>query len=225
MTAEPTLSLIPLFAGLTPEELEPLQALTRRVAVKEGQVLFTQGDPGETLYLIETGRLKVYTLDTEGQEVVLDIMGPDDVIGELALLDGQPRSATVEALSECDLLAIDREPFLAHLMQHPETALRLMEYLTRNLRQRVFHAETLALSHSAARLAHVLLFLAERDGRVEPGLVTATLNQKDLAAAVGTSEEWVHNMLAEWCRDGIIGMTGSRRLILHDVEALRALRG
>jgi CRP-like cAMP-binding protein len=87
----------------------------------------------------------------------------------------------------------------------------------------VLQNEVVTVSSSATRLAHTLLFLAEKDGRIEPGLVTNTLNKKDIAAAIGTSEEWVEQMLAEWAREGIIGITGSRRLLLHDVEALRAL--
>ena len=217
------LQLIPLFAGLDPKALEPLCAAARRIAIKEGEILFKQGEPGDTLYLIEEGRLKVFTTGADEQEVVLDIMGPDQVIGELALLDGGPRSASIQALSGCDLLALDREPFMGHLRQNPETAIHLLTYLSANLRQRVLQAETPAVSNSAARLAHALLFLAERDGQIEPGVVTSTLRVKDLAAAIGTSPEWVSQMLNEWCRDGIIGMSGARRLLLHDVRALLVL--
>jgi CRP/FNR family cyclic AMP-dependent transcriptional regulator len=217
------LEIIPLFAGLSREALEPLCAATHRVMVSGGEILFKQGDPGQTMYLIEEGRAKVYTCGADNQEIVLDILGPDQVIGELALLDGKPRSATVQALSDCQLLALDREPFMAHLRQNPETAIHLLNYLSANLRQRVLQAETASVSDSTARLAQVLLFLAERDGEIEPGLVTSTLRTKDLAAAIGTSEEWVSQMLNEWCLDGIIGMTGSRRLLLHDVEALKVL--
>jgi CRP/FNR family cyclic AMP-dependent transcriptional regulator len=217
------LEIIPLFAGLERKALEPLCAATHRVMVSEGEILFRQGDPGQTMYLIEEGRVKVCTRGADNQEIVLDILGPDQVIGELALLDGKPRSATVQALSDCQLLALDREPFMAHLRQNSETAIHLLNYLSANLRQRVLQAETASVSDSTARLAQVLLFLAERDGEIEPGLVTSTLRIKDLAAAIGTSEAWVSQMLNEWCLDGIIGMTGPRRLLLHDVEALKVL--
>jgi CRP-like cAMP-binding protein len=217
------LEVIPLFAGLKREALEPLCGAAHRVMVSGGEILFHQGDPGQTMYLIEEGRAKVYTRGADNQEIVLDILGPDQVIGELALLDGKPRSATVQALSDCQLLALDREPFMAHLRHNPETAIHLLDYLSANLRQRVLQAETASVSDSTARLAQVLLFLAERDGEIEPGLVTSTLRIKDLAAAIGTSEAWVSQMLNEWCLDGIIGMTGPRRLLLHDVAALEVL--
>jgi CRP/FNR family cyclic AMP-dependent transcriptional regulator len=217
------LEVIPLFTGLKREALEPLCAGAHRVTLSAGEILFQQGDPGETMYLIEEGRVTVYTHGADNQEIVLDILGPDQVIGELALLDGKPRSATVRALTDCQLLALDRGPFMAHLRQNPETAIHLLDYLSGNLRQRVLQAEAASVSDSTARLAQVLLFLAERNGAIEPGLVTSALHIKDLAAAIGTSEEWVSQMLNEWCRDGIIGMTGPRRLLLHHVEALKVL--
>jgi CRP-like cAMP-binding protein len=222
-TIESRLALIPLFAGLSPDQLAPLSSATRAVSLKEGELLCKQGEPGDTMYLIDEGRLKVYIQGTDNKEVVLDILGPDDVIGELALLDGQPRSAYAQALSDCELLALDRAPFLQHLRQYPATAIHLLTYLSMRLRQTVLQAESLAVNDSVGRLAHVILFLAERDGEIEPGVVTSALRKKDLAAAIGCSEEWVTRMLQEWSRDGIIGMTGPRRLILHDVAALKAL--
>lgn len=218
-----TLAAIPFFAGLDESALTPLVAAARLVTLDAGEILCRQGEPGNTMYLVLEGRLKVSILGPDQQEVVLDVAGPDNVLGELSLIDGEPRSATVEAVSDCKLVALDREPFLQHLSQNALTALHLLHYLATTMRQRVLQNEVVTVSSSSTRLAHTLLFLAEKDGRIEPGVVTNTLNKKDIAAAIGTSEEWVERMLAEWAREGIIGMTGSRRLLLHDVEALRAL--
>lgn len=218
-----TLAAIPFFAGLGEAALAPLVETARVVTLGAGEVLCTQGEPGNTMYMVLDGRLKVSILGPEQQEIVLDIAGPDSVLGELSLIDGQPRSATIEALGDCTLVALDRDPFLQHLSQNALTALHLLHYLATTMRQRVLQNEVVTVSRSATRLAQTLLFLAEKDGRIEPGLVTNTLNKKDIAAAIGTSEEWVAQMLAAWCHEGIIGMTGARRLLLHDVEALRVL--
>lgn len=217
------LAMIPLFAGLDRDALLPLAGAVRQVTLPERTVLFEQGDPGSTLYLVVDGTLKVYLRGEDDQETVLDIIVPDQVLGEMALIDGKPRSASAVALSDCTLLALDREPFMEHLEAHPKTAIHLLQYLCSNLRQRVLQAEVPAMHNSAARLAHAILFLAERDGSIEPGLVTSALRKKDLAAAIGTSEAWVTQMLDQWSRDGIIGMTGTRRLLLHDVAALVTL--
>lgn len=217
------LARIPLFAGLDAAALTPLAESVRRVQLAEGETVCSQGEPGNTLYIVLTGRLKVFTHGPNDQEIVLDIVGPDQVLGELALLDGKSRSATVEAVSACELLALDREPFMQHLENYPKTAIHLLQYLSASLRQRVLQTEVTEVRTSASRLAHTILFLADRNGKIEPGLVTSRLSKRDLAAAIGTSREWVSQMLKEWSREGIIGLTGSRRLLLHDVEALRAL--
>lgn len=218
-----TLAAIPLFAGLNESALAPLVAAARHVTLNAGDVLCTQGEPGETMFLVLDGRLKIFIQGPDEKEIVLDIAGPDNVIGELSLIDGQPRSASIQALTECSLLALDRDPFMQHLAQNALTTLHMLHYLATIMRQRVLENEVVMTSSSVTRLAQTLLFLAERDGRVEQGLITNRLNQKNLASAIGTSEEWVAQMLAEWCREGIIGMTGARRLLLHDVDALRAL--
>ena len=220
-----TLKKVPLFADIDDAVLEQVCGSVRPLTLKAGELLFSQGDPGETLYLIESGRLKVYAQGPNEQEILLDIVSEGHVIGELALLDGKPRSASVLALEDSDLLALDREPFMAHLHQSAETAIRLLIHLAEMLRQRVLETETSSEINSQARLAHTLLFLAEREGRIEPGVVTSTLRKKTLAAATGASEEWVTQMLNDWCREGVIGMTGTRRLLLHDVDALRVLCG
>ncbi len=217
------LAAVPLLAGLSTEELAVLDRSLRTVSLKEGETLFHQGDPGDALYIIESGQLKVCTHGTDNQEIVLNIMGTGDRFGELALLDGQPRVATIVALTDCELLALDRAPFIGYVWQRPEMAIRMLAHVSNQLRQRVVMHETLDTRDSVSRLAQVVLFLAERDGSVEPGVVTSTLNKKQMAEAIGTSEEWVTRMLAEWSQEGIIGMTGPRRLILHDVEALKRL--
>jgi len=100
-----------------------------------------------------------------------------------------------------------------------------MANMSARLRQTGLQTESLSASDSQARLAQAILFLAERDGEVTAGLATSVLNKKDIAATIGTSEEWVNRTLSDWSRDGIIGITGGRRLLLHDVDALRALSG
>lgn len=220
---ESRLASIPLLAGLSPKELAPLRDVVRRLNLNRGEMLFRQGEPGTTMYLLEQGSLKVYTVGPQGEETVLDDLESGDVLGELSLLDGQPRSTFAQATSDSELLALDRGPFMEHLRRHPETAITMLTNLSVRVRQTAVQPQTVSAGDGEARLAQVLLFLAERNGTIETGLVTSTLNQKNLAEAIGASEEWVSQMLDEWCRLGIIGMTGSRRLLLHDVQALEEL--
>jgi len=219
------LAALPLFHGLSPEFLGPLSEHVRQFSLGQGEILFQKGDPGGSMFIVESGSVRVYTLGEGERQVVLDVLGPGDVLAEMSLLDGRPRSAYAQAETDSTLYALDREPFLQHLQAHPETAIALLGNLSARLRQTVFHAEAVTVRGSAARLARVILLLADRDGVTQSGLVTSRLNRKDIAVAIGTSEEWVTQMLTEWSRDGIIGMTGPRRLILHDVEALRLIGG
>jgi len=217
------LQAVPLFRGLSPEALAPVCDTLRSFTLKQGEFLFRKGDSGNSMFIVESGKLRVYTLGESERHVLLDLLGPGDVLGELYLLDGRPRTAYAQAETDCVLWALDRAPFLAHVQSHPETAIQLLGNLSARLRQTVVQAESLALRGSASRLAQVVLFLADRDGEPQTGLVTSRLNRRDLAAAIGTSEEWVIQMLNEWSLEGIIGMTGPRRLLLHDVEALQRL--
>lgn len=214
---------IPLFKGLSAGQLRSLCDEMRRFTLKQGELLFQKGQPGSSMFLIEEGELKVYTLGAGERQVILDVLGPGDVLGELTLLDGRARTSYAQAQTDCQVLALDREPFMKYLHQYPETAIELLSYLTGRLRQMVVHAEQLPVNNSRARLAHALIFLAERDGEIERGLVTSTLRKRDLAAAIGVSEEWVSQTLTEWSHDGIIGMPSSRRLLLHDVDMLRRM--
>lgn len=217
------LGTVPLFRELSAEALGDVCEQLRLFSLHQGEMLFQQGDPGTSMFIVDQGKLRVYTLGEGERHVLLDVLGPGDVIGELTLLDGRPRTAYAQAETDCDIFALDREPFLERLRDRPDTAIALMSNVSMRLRQTVFQAESVEVRGSASRLAHVVLFLADRDGETLTGLVTSRLNRKDIAAAIGTSEEWVTQMLSEWSRDGIIGMTGMRRLILHDIEALRAI--
>jgi len=219
------LASIALFSGVSLDELASLAAGMYQVTLRENEMLFEQGQPGDTMYLIEEGELKIFTLGTGGREVVIDILSTGDVLGQLSLVDGKAHTVYARAMTDCLLMALSRGPFLDHMRQHPDTTVQLMANMSARLRQTGLQTESLSASDSQARLAQAILFLAERDGEVTAGLATSVLNKKDIAATIGTSEEWVNRTLSDWSRDGIIGITGGRRLLLHDVDSLRALSG
>jgi len=220
---EDRLSQIPLFAGLSPDELRLLAQAARHVVLEAGDMLFEQGDAGSTLYMIAEGRLRLFIRQDGNEELAVDVLGPGEVVGELSLFDPEPHKVSAQAEIETEVLALDRKAFLKFLRQYPEASVHMMKYLSERLRDTAPSARVHVGEGTPARLAHVLLFLADHDGDIQPGLVTSTLRKKDLADAIGTSEEWVAQMLEAWSQEGIIGMTGPRRLILHDVEALKAL--
>src|SRR5262249_4963325 len=155
-------------------------AKPRRYQARETVV--QQGDESGDLYAVLDGRLKVSTANTEGDEMVLSILGAGDVFGEIALLDRQPRSATVSALDTCELLVIERGAFQSLLMRLPALSLSLMRVMAKRLRELSEHAQDVSLLGVGARLARTLLALGRRFGERRGGRlrVELKLSQQEL---------------------------------------------
>src|SRR5581483_6556683 len=128
------LAHVPLFSGLAPSELETLGHSLRPRRYARGDIIFQQGDPGDTLYVIESGEVKVVLSSADGREAILTILGPGHFFGELSLLDSEPRSADVIAKEDCSLLALHRKDFQEFLGGHPHAAIKLLAVLSRRLR-------------------------------------------------------------------------------------------
>ena len=150
-TAGTTLSHIPLFARLDPAGDEALLQRLIRTTLKENEPVFWFGDSGDTLYIIDTGRVAVTAPDADGNHVLLDTIGPGGIFGELSLLDGGPRSATVRAISDCSLLALNREAFHAFLHERPDAAIDILQVL--GARQRTSTATIRGMRNPNAAIA------------------------------------------------------------------------
>ncbi|MCC6992278.1 MAG: DUF1003 domain-containing protein [Acidobacteria bacterium] len=146
-----TLSHIPLFARLDAAGDDALLRRLTRKTVKENEPVFWFGDTGDTLYIIDTGRVAVTAPDADGNHVLLDTLGPGGIFGELSLLDGGPRSATVRAISDCSLLALNRDAFHAFLHERPDAAIDILQVL--GARQRSSTATIRGLKNPNAAIA------------------------------------------------------------------------
>ena len=205
------LSKVPFFAGVPAEELEKLATSLQRRTVRAGKAVFRQDDPGSSLYVIESGVVKVQRTSPEGKEVILTILGPGDFFGELALLDGEPRSADAVAKEDTALLVLERDDFLAFLDKAPEVATKLLAALSRRLRRTDQLVQDAAFLDVPARLARALLQLSE-----SPEAATG-LTQSELAAMVGASRESVNRWLQFYRRRGLIeSASGSIRVLQPD---------
>jgi CRP-like cAMP-binding protein len=174
-----------------------------------------------------TGRLKVSSSNALGDEIVLSILGPGDVFGEIALLDGKARSATVSALEDCELLVIGREVFRDLLVELPPLTLSLMTIMARRLRHLTEHTQDVSLLDVERRLAKAILSLAARFGEDHGhGRITLEprLSQQELANMVGASRELVNRRLRTWVDDGIISMTAGE-LVIENAGALANVAG
>jgi CRP/FNR family transcriptional regulator, cyclic AMP receptor protein len=213
-----------LFARLGEAEIDRIVGLARPRHVAVRTTVIAQGDPSDHLFIVLQGRLKTTVSNEAGDEVLLSILGPGEAFGEIALLDGEPRSATVSTLEACDLLVIAREPFRALLVDVPALALDVMAMLAKRVRVLTEHAQDLSLLGIPKRLAKVLLALGDRFGERSPSgtiKLTFKLSQQDLANMVGATREMVNRSLREWVRRGLLVMDDGQ-LELRQPDALRA---
>lgn len=217
---------VSLFVSLEDRELDRLiqATTTRRLAAKD--VLFRKSDPGNQLFAVLSGQLKVTGVGVDGQDVVFSFMGPGEVLGEIALLDDAPRSASVVAVEATVLVTLHRRDFVPFLEQHPRAAIALANALAarvRRLSERAEERQTMALP---ARIAKRLVALAADHGKrpIVGGPVEVRLSQQDLADLVGTTRESVNKQLREWEEAGLVRL-GRGRVVLLDRERLASLAG
>ncbi len=213
----------PVFGTLPAAVLERLAASMQRRLYKRGQVVFHQDDPGAAVHVIERGRIKVVLTTPEGEEMLLRVLGEGELFGELALLDGRPRSATVVALEDTVTHVLERATFLDFLRAHPEAALDLCRALAELIRRLTDQVEDLALLDVPRRLERKLLELADAYGQPGPRgtLIDVRLTQSELASMIGTSRASVNSCLALLEERGIIRREG-QRIVVRRPEMLRA---
>jgi CRP-like cAMP-binding protein len=176
------------------------------------EIIFRQGDESRQVYFVLKGKVRVYKISPSGVETSIDIFSANDVIGELAALDGRPRSATAKAITPVSLLTMSQDRFLHHLRALPGMALSLARVLANKLRWTASYAESIAQFDAAGRLLHIILLNNERFGvEVISGkqyVVDMGLNQTDLASMVGARREWVNRILSDWRRRGLLEFEG-----------------
>jgi CRP-like cAMP-binding protein len=218
------LARVPLFEKLSAAELDELLqvARTRRLAAREE--LFHKGDEGTQVFLVMHGRLKAMTTSSEGDDVVFSIMGPGEVFGELALLGGGRRTATVVAIDACELLLLDRREFLPFLRRHPDAAIRLLEVLARRVEHASELLEDTKFRSLPSRLAKQILALARRYGERTPGgvRIELRLSQQELGDLAWTTRESVNKQLRAWSTEGVLDMERGW-ITIHRPETLERL--
>ena len=216
---------IPLFAELQDDALLQLGRRCVRRSVPSGTLLFATGDECRGLYMIETGRVRIYRTDLAGREQVLHVEGPGRTVAELPLFDGGPYPASAVTIEDSTLVFLPREAFEYLYRNQPDIAQAVIRALGRRLRHLVHLAETLAFRDVAARLAMLLVGYAERSGKSTPAGVEIELDrtQEELAHEIGTARESVSRAMKQLRRKGLIAPLERNRLLIPNVQRLRAL--
>ncbi|MFN8075298.1 MAG: Crp/Fnr family transcriptional regulator [Kineosporiaceae bacterium] len=212
----------PLFTALDDEAAAALQGSMTQVDLPRGDVLFHEGDPGDRLYVIVEGKVKLGRTSSDGRENLLAILGPGEMFGELSLFDPGPRNATATAVADSLLLGLGTEELHAWLAGRPDVARQLLAALARRLRRTNEALADLVFSDVPGRVGKALLDLSERFGRpAEDGLrVAHDLTQEELAQLVGASRETVNKALADFAARGWLRLE-ARAVVLLDIERLR----
>ena len=213
-----------LFAGITDAELEALARDFTPHRFQHGEVIFHQGDPGQMLYLIQSGHVRIFVMGEEGQETSVTLCGPGDIFGELAVIDGLPRSASAAALEDTVVLTLSRDRLREHMRRAPQLALNFMRALSVRLRSSTQQVETLTFLGVPGRLARQLLGLARDYGVVEPDgvRIDTTLTQSDLASLIGATRESINKAMGSLRRQGLV-ITRGNSIVIVDPDALREM--
>lgn len=220
------LAQISLFHGVSADTLAQIAANCTWVTIERGATLFKQGESSQNLYIIHEGELRIVReYESELDRIVVAVLGPGQVTGELSMIIGEPRTATVEATQNSRLVRLDRDTFFNYLGQDPNMASQLLVELGSRLQKTNTLLRETALNDAQARLASMILFLAEsEDGTFKTGLLTSNFRLHRLARLVGIAPDVIDEVLRAWCHEGHLGMD-KRRLFLHDVDALKNLAG
>jgi CRP/FNR family transcriptional regulator len=224
--ASELLQAVPLFAGLSPEIQARLAEMMKPRRLQKGQVLFFKGDPGDHLYVIRSGEVKLVLSGGEGQESILEVMREGDYFGEMSLFDEDARSADAVAAQETTLLSLHRNDFRSLVRDFPDMAFEIFRALSQRLRRTTDLLEESMFLDVPARLARVLLRLARDFGQETPeGVrINRAFTQQELADMVGATRPRVSEHLQRLRRQKILG-ADSRELEILRPDALRRLAG
>jgi CRP-like cAMP-binding protein len=212
-----------LFRGLPDATVTRIAALAGKRHYDKGFRIFAQGDEGDALYGVAAGRVRISASASGGREVFLNIMEPGDTFGEIAVMDGLPRTANAVALDDSTLIVIQRTDFLPLLEREPQLAIHLLKLLCQRLRWTSELVEESAFLDGPARLAKRLLILASLHGRAaRVGQLELRISQGELARFLGVSRQIVNHHLSEWRRLGWLEL-GRTQIVIRNADALRTM--
>ncbi|OLT43253.1 Crp/Fnr family transcriptional regulator [Serinicoccus sp. CNJ-927] len=212
----------PLFAALDGATADQLMESMSPRRLARGDVVFHEGDPGDSLYVITRGKVKLSKAASDGRESLLSVLGPGEMFGELSLFDPGPRLTTAYVVSDTEFISLGNDALRSFLEQHPEVAMQMLAGLAHRLRKTNEGLSDLVFTDVPGRVAKALLDLSDRFGRrSEAGLVVAhDLTQEELAQLVGASRETVNKALADFAQRGWV-ILGAKSVTLRDVDRLR----
>jgi len=213
------------FRSMRPQEIDEILGFAVERRFTRGTTLFSKGDPGTSMMAVLTGRLRAVNVSAEGKEVILNVIGPGEIVGEIALLDGKPRSSDVVVVEDTTAMVVERRDFMPFLLRHESLVERLLVVLCDRLRRTSGALEEIALFDLPARLARLLVKLAADYGKPHEGggiRIGMKLSQRDLSSLVASTRESINKQLRIWRQAGTIDLVDNH-IVLLQPQNLRAL--
>ena len=211
----------PIFRDLEPEALDQLCRYAKHTILKRGATLFAKDDPGNSLYAVISGTVKLSVSSPDGRNAILNLVGPGELFGEMSVLDGQPRSADATANTNCEIFVIDRRDFLPFVRSQPTLAMKFIELLCARLRWTSEQVEQVILQDLPGRLASALLGLFEKR-KPDPANHTISITQQEISEMVGMTRESINKQLRAWAARNWVRLEHGAIVVL-DPSALRGL--
>lgn len=214
----------PVFRGVPPKEIEALIPVTQAERHRPREFIFMEGDPSLWLRIVKSGRVKILKHSRAGKDVLLELLGPGEIFGGVAVLEKRPYPATAQAMETTDVLKIPRDPLLTLSERHPSIVKEMALMIGRRLRAAHESVKSLAVEPVEPRLAATLLRLADHEGKPSRSGVELPyhLTRQSLADMAGTTVETAIRVVSRWLKDGLV-VDDSGRLVLKNPNALRAL--
>src|SRR6516225_2081615 len=214
-----------LFGQLPPAVLEHLGSYMRRWSLPRGTAIFTKGDPGSGLMGVLAGTVKISVPSADGRDIVLNIIHEGEIFGETALLDGRPHTADASAMTDCELMAIERRDFIPFLSSHVELMMKIIEILCARLRRTSEQVQELTFLDLPASLAKALLRLID-EAEAPTSTRKVTITQREISQIIGRSREGTNKQLRAWAKEGLIRLErGAITVLQRDKLAEVATQG
>lgn len=211
----------PIFGEFEPAQIRRFASYARKRQEASGTTLFQKGDPGDALFAIRKGSVRIAVPSMDGREAALNVLQPGEIFGEIALLDGQPRTADAVTMSDCELIVIDRRDFIAFVNSEPKVAMKLIELLCARLRFAGRRLEEVVFLNLPARLAGLVLQLLEEKA-TGPERNQLKITQREIAQMLGTARETVNRVIQVWSDHKFVETKRGSLTVLKP-EALAAL--
>jgi CRP/FNR family cyclic AMP-dependent transcriptional regulator len=211
----------PYFSDLEPEAFDQLCRYAKHTTLKRGATICSKGDPGNSLFAVISGTVKISTSSADGRSAIFNLIGPGEIFGEVALLDGLARTADATANTNCEVFVIDRREFIPFVKSQPALAMKFIELLCMRLRWTSDQVEQVILQNLPGRLASALIRLTEKH-KLAPGGRTITVTQQEISEMVGMTRESINKQLRVWAARKWVRLEHGAIVVL-DAESLQEL--